>query len=110
MIVPMCKGKRERTECKNYRGISLVSVVGKVYGGILADRVHKVTGDMFEDEQEGFRAWRGCVDQIFTLKEIGEKAREKKRGVYARFIYLEKAYDRVKIAICQVFRMYDVES
>ena len=37
----------------------------------------------------------GCVDQIFTLKQIGEKAREKKCSVYVGFIDLEKAYDRV---------------
>ena len=30
-----------------------------------------------DDEQEGFRAGRGCVDQIFILKQIGEKAQEK---------------------------------
>ena len=41
-------------------------MVGKIYVGILVDRVHKVTG--------GFRAGRGCVDQIFILKEIGENA------------------------------------
>ena len=29
----------ERTGCKNYRGISLLSVVGKMYAGILVDRV-----------------------------------------------------------------------
>ena len=34
-----------------------------------------------EDEQGSFRAGRGCVDQIFILKKIGEKAREKKHGV-----------------------------
>ena len=43
----------------------------------------------------GFRAGRGCVDQIFTLKQIGEKAREKKRRVYVCSIDLEKAYDRL---------------
>ena len=37
----------------------------------------------------------GCVNQIFTLKQIDEKAREKKRRVYVGFIDLEKAYDRV---------------
>ena len=37
----------------------------------------------------------GCVNQIFTLKQIYEKAREKKRRVYVGFIDLEKAYDRV---------------
>ena len=29
VIVPLYKGKRERIECKNYRGISLLSAVGK---------------------------------------------------------------------------------
>ena len=51
---------------------------------------------------------RGCVDQIFTVKQIGEKAREKKR-VYVGFIDLEKAYDRAnREALWQVLRMYDV--
>ena len=42
MIVPLYEGKGDRTECKNYRGISL-SVVGKIYAGILVDRVCRVT-------------------------------------------------------------------
>ena len=31
VIVPLHKGKGERTECKNYRGVRLLSVVGKIY-------------------------------------------------------------------------------
>ena len=42
VIIPLYKGKRERTECKNYRGISLLSVVGKIYAGILVDTVENV--------------------------------------------------------------------
>ena len=30
VIVPLYKGKGEKTECKNYRGICLLSVVGKI--------------------------------------------------------------------------------
>ena len=30
MIVPLYKGKGERTECKNYKGISLLSMVNKI--------------------------------------------------------------------------------
>ena len=37
-----------------------------------------MTGGLIDDEQGGLRAGRGFVDQIFTLKQIGEKAREKK--------------------------------
>ena len=35
-----------------------------------------MTGGLIDDEQGGFREGRGCVDQMFTLKQIGEKARE----------------------------------
>ena len=41
VIVPVCKGKGERTECKNYGDISLLSIIKNIY----IDRVHRVTGD-----------------------------------------------------------------
>ena len=56
VIVPLYKGKGERTECKSYRGISLLSVVGKIYEGILVDRVRRMIGGLIDDEQGGFRA------------------------------------------------------
>ena len=40
-----------------------------------------MTESLIDDEQGGFRSGIGCVDQIFTLKQIGEKGREKKLGV-----------------------------
>ena len=52
-------------------------MIEKIYGAILVDRVRKVTEGLSEDVQGGFRAGRGFVDQIFTLNQIREKAREK---------------------------------
>ncbi len=77
IIVPLYKGKGNRDECKNYRGISLLSVPGKIYGRILNERVMKITNKSMGDEQGGFRKGRGCVDQIFTVKILVEKYREK---------------------------------
>ena len=34
-IVPLYKGKGDKYECGSYRGISLLSVVGKLYGRVL---------------------------------------------------------------------------
>ena len=53
MIVSLYKDKGERTECKNYRGINLLSVVGKIYVWILVDRVCKVSKGLNDDEQRG---------------------------------------------------------
>ena len=79
---------------------------GKIYPGILVDRVRRVTGGLFDNEQGGFRR---CVDQIIALKQIGEKARERKRRVHVDFMDLKKVYDRVnREAIWQVLRIYDV--
>ena len=50
-----------------------------------------MTEDLIGDGQGGFRSGWGCVDQIFTLKQIDEK----NRRVYVGFIDLEKSYEVV---------------
>ena len=60
VIVPLYKSKGKMTKCKNNRGISLFSMVGKIYVRILV--VHRVTGGLIDDEQGDFRVGRGCVD------------------------------------------------
>ena len=80
---------------------------GKIYVGILVDRVRRMTGDLIDDEQGGLRVGKGRVDQIFTLKQISEKTREK-NIVFVDFIDSEKAHDKVnREALWQVLRMYE---
>ena len=95
VIIPLYKGKGERTECRNYIGISLLSISGKICAVIKVDIMHRVTGSLNGDEQGGFQNREDCVYQIFTLKQIGQKVKEKKCRVYVGFMDLEKAYDRV---------------
>ena len=47
------------------------------------------------DEQGGFRAGRGCNDQIFVVKQIVEKTIGKNKKTYMAFVDLEKAYNNV---------------
>ncbi len=53
-LVPVYKGKADKTKCNN-RGISLLSIPGKVYGKILIRRVQEITNDKVSEEQGGFR-------------------------------------------------------
>ena len=69
VIVPVYK-KGSKLDCLNYRGISLVSVVGKVFARVLNERVKGLTVGKVMDEQGGFRARRGCNDQIFAVKKL----------------------------------------
>ena len=55
MIVPLYKGKGERTECSNYKSICLLNMVEKIYAWILVNRVHKMTKGL-TDEKGRFKA------------------------------------------------------
>ena len=54
-----------------------------------------MTEGLTDDQRRGFRSGRGFVDQIFTQRQIGEKAREKKQRMYVGLVNLEKAYDKI---------------
>ncbi len=95
VIVPVYKGKGRTGDCGSYRGISLLSVPGKVYGKVITERVQQLTEEKISEEQGGFRKGRGCVDQIISFRMVVEKILEKRKKLYAAFMDLEKAYDRV---------------
>ena len=80
----------------NYRGITLLSIVGKVYTRVLTDRLVRFAerqGGIVE-EQGGFRPERGTEDQLFILTEI-LRGRGSRRTTYTAFIDVKKAYDTV---------------
>ena len=47
------------------------------------------------EEQGGFRANRGCSDQILALRSICEARKEQKKSTYLAFLDVSKAYDTV---------------
>ena len=50
---------------------------------------------LVSESQCGFRSGRGCVDQVFTVRILAEKAREFNIPLYLCFVDLQKAYDSV---------------
>ena len=65
-IVPLYKWKGDKCEYSNSRGISLFSVVGKLYGRVLIRRVRACTECATGEEQFGCRQGRGCMAQVFA--------------------------------------------
>ena len=82
--------KGDRKQCTNYRGISLLSLPGKVYA-----KCREIVESKLKDRQGSFCPGRSTTDQIFTLKQIFEKSWEYGKDLFAYFVDLGKAYDRV---------------
>ena len=77
----------------NYRGISLLSCISKLYSNLINKRLSKYLdeNDILAEEQNGFRKARSCEDHIFTLNSIIRNNKE----TFATFIDLKKAFDFV---------------
>ena len=65
--MPLYKGKGDKCERIKSRGISLLTVVGYLYGRVLIKRVRAGTECSIGEEQCGFRHGRGCMDQVFAV-------------------------------------------
>ena len=90
--------------------ISLLSLPGKVYAKCLERKCREIVESKLEDGQCGFRPGRSTTDQIFTLKQIFEKSWEYGKDLFACFVDLEKAYDRVsRDKLWKVLQKYGVD-
>ena len=54
----------------------------------------RITDGFIDDEQVGFRSGRRCINQIFTLKQIGEKAQGVKTKNKHPDIIIHKVLER----------------
>ena len=96
IIVSLYKNKSEKSDCSSYRGITLLSIAGKILARVLLNRlIPAIAEDILPESQCGFRANRGTADMIFVLRQIQEKCREQNMGLYAAFIDLTKAFNTV---------------
>ena len=94
LIVAIHK-KGDKADCGNYRGISLLSVVGKLFAKIISNRLTHIAEDVLPDTQCGFRPASGTIDMIFALRQVQEKCREQRTPLYTAFFDLTKAFDSV---------------
>lgn len=94
-IVTLYKNKGDRSDCNNYRGISLLSIVGKAFAKVVLKRLQVLADRVYPESQCGFRAKRSTIDMVFSLRQLQEKCREQRRPLFLAFIDLTKAFDLV---------------
>jgi hypothetical protein len=90
-VVPIHKNG-DKTDCSNYRGISLLSTSYKMLSHILLARPNPYADEITGDHHCGFRRNRSTTDHIFYIRQILEKKWEFHGTVRQPFIDFKKAY------------------
>ena len=83
-------------DIKNYRPISLLSHMYKLFTRILQKRMERVLDENQPREQAGFRKGYSTVDYLQTINELIEKCNEFSRPLCIGYIDYEKAFDSIE--------------
>ena len=96
-IIMVLHKKKDRTECGDYRGISLVAHAENILLKIIARRPSENCErvGILPEEQSDFRPNRYTTDMMFVVRRLQELVRKNRIPLYVCFIDLTKAYGSV---------------
>ena len=98
IITPIPKSPKDDPKVPlNYRGISLLSTVYKLYSYVLNNRLVNFLeqNNLLEEEQNGFRKGRACLDHIYTVSTVVRNRLKSRKHTFGCFIDFQKAFDLV---------------
>ena len=97
LIVPIFKKKGSKFDPNNYRGITLLSCLGKLFTFCINSRLTKFLTDRATvgEEQAAFREDYSTLDHVFVLNELVNLYLHKNNRMYCCFIDYQKAFDTI---------------
>lgn len=94
IIFPVYK-KGNKYQCNNYRGITLLNIIYKVFSNVLLQYLTPYAEEILDEVQCGFRQSRGTVDQIFVVRQTMEKCYEHNTDLHMLFVDFRQAFDSI---------------
>ena len=95
IVTPVHNKGNNKTDPSNYQAISLLSIPGKVFSHILLQRIKQKSEKFTKENQYGFHPNGGTVDAIFIVRQIIEKAKERKVNLHFNFIDFKSVFDTI---------------
>lgn len=98
VIIPLYKNKGDIKDCNNYRGITLLSCIGKLFTSILNAflKEYSDTYNVISENQAGFRQeYSTQLDHIFLLKSVIDQFKWKRKKLFCLFVDYTKAFDMI---------------
>jgi len=93
-IVPIYK-KGDKYARANYRRVSLLSCVYKLYARVLQRRLAPFLEEQIVAEQAGFSAGKGCDDNLCTMTAVMEHMIAERKPLYVALVDMRAAFDTV---------------
>ena len=94
LITPVYK-MGDKLDPSNYRAITLLSIPGKVFCRMILNRIQETIDNHLTEVQCGFRSSRGTTDDVFVVRQIIEKARERRIKLHWNFVDFKAAFDTI---------------
>ena len=97
IIKPIYKQKGNREDPDNYRPITILSCLGKLYTSVLNNRlkIYSEAENVIGEEQIGFRENYSTMDGVFSLYSLIELMKIRKKKLFCAFIDLKKCFGSV---------------
>ena len=97
IIKVLYKNKGDINDVNNYRGITLLSCIGKLFTSVLNSRLYDylTTAKLLGSEQVGFRPKHSTLDHIFALQILANYYKDTGKQLYCAFVDYSKAFDFV---------------
>ena len=96
-MIKMLHKKDDKSDPLNYRPISLLNQLGKIFESLITDIIYFWAEDenKIDINQAGFRKKRSTNDQLYNLMQFAIENFNRKNQVDCIFIDFEKAFDKV---------------
>jgi len=97
IIIPVYKNKGCPTDPDNFRAITLISCLGKLFTSIVNTRLNFFANEvtLIHENQAGFRKGYSTIDNIFVLHVLIELYFSFGKKLFCTFIDFRKAFDTV---------------
>ena len=93
-VTPVHK-KDDETSKTNYRPISVLSVIPKVFEKLQFDQLYSIFTPVFSDNMSGFLRGHSCCSALLKLTDDWRQALDNKKDVAVIAIDLSKAFDSI---------------